>query len=73
MGIGRIQRCRRRAEQGDRQQQLDEVGTVGQRESNAVAAPDAGRRETSRQRLDPVRDLRVGQYLAVLWHDERRP
>ena len=73
LGVGRVERRCRRPEQGDRQQQLDEAGAVGQRERNAVAAPDAGRREAPGQRLDPVRDLRVGQYLAVLGHDERRP
>ncbi len=70
--IGRVERCGGSAERGNREQDLDHVGAIGQRDRYPVTAPDAGRGQGSRQARHPVSDLPVGQDLAILGNHQRR-
>jgi hypothetical protein len=72
LGVGRVERRGRRAEQGDREQQLDEVGAVGQRQRHPIAAPDPGRGQPAGQGLDPLGHLGVAEHLPVVRNDEGR-
>ena len=72
LGVGRIQRGGGRAQGRDGEQQKDHVGAVGQGQRDPIAALDAQAGKPLRERLDPVRGLRVRQNLTTI-SKRRRP
>ena len=72
LGVGGVQRSRCRAERRDREQQLDDLGPVRKDERDTVATDDADGREAAGKCRDALRQLGVGQCVAVVRREQRR-